>query len=78
MSALLEAGADPNQPRRDDGRAPLHLASLAGEFEAVSLLLDHQAEVDSRDFDGNTALILAVEQKVDDVVSKLMSAGAEG
>ena len=77
MSALLEAGADPNQPRRPDGMAPLHLASNSGELEAVSLLLDHKAEVDARDNDGETALIRAVEQKVPAIVRKLMSAGAD-
>ena len=76
MSALLDAGADLNQKRRDDGMAPLLLASASGELEAVSLLLSHKAEIDARNDDGETALILAVQQKVPAVVHELMSAGA--
>ena len=77
MSLLLEAGADPNFHCRVKGWHRCILLPFLVNLEAVSLLLDHQAEVNARDFDGNTALYLAVSKKWTTVVSKLMSAGAD-
>ena len=38
------------------GAAPLHAAAAAGEAEAVSLLLQHGAPIDSQDGQNNTAI----------------------
>jgi len=60
---LIEKGANVNQVSRDYGTSrmltPLMKAAYAGKVEMVKLLLDRGADVEARDGNGTTALMLA-------------------
>lgn len=55
----LAAGADPNLADRG-GFRPLHLAAQQGSVEVAGLLLNNAADVDPRNVDGNTPVLVAV------------------
>ena len=80
MRVLLAHHADPNIAT-DGGFTPLAAAAQDGNLEAVKLLLSHGARVETKDVDGETALIYAIEQRTADtanpqVVKELVRAGA--
>lgn len=58
VEALLRAGADPSLLDKD-GRSPVHLAALAGDYAALRPLLAHLGErhthlVNTPDYHGET------------------------
>ena len=57
VRSLLNKGAGVNF-RQDDLRTPLHLAAHCGELEVARVLIEHKADVDSQDNEGNTPLHL--------------------
>ncbi|KAF4629167.1 hypothetical protein G7Y89_g8987 [Cudoniella acicularis] len=63
--------------RGRNGKTPLILASEEGNTKAVDLLLQHGALTELADLSGDTALRLAVENKHEDVVKRLLQAGAD-
>src|SRR5690606_13155553 len=74
---LLEAGADPNASLHS-GESLLMWAADAGETQAVKLLLDHGAVVDTRDPGfGQTALMFAARAGHEAIVALLLEHGAE-
>ncbi len=76
--ARIAAGDDPNLGDRQ-GFTPLHLAAQAGAIEAVRVLLDNRAEVDSVNQFGNTPLFVAVfnSKGRGDVIALLRQRGAD-
>ena len=54
------SGADVNQPSEWSGRTAIMIAASLGNYDAVDLLLDYDANLLQVDADGNTALIYAV------------------
>ena len=77
VTALCEAGADPNQPSDDQGTVPLHFAYTRGAVEALIL---HGADVNARDNYGSTPLVAIFQRNtgVDfDCVKALIYAGAD-
>ena len=44
MQALLDAGADVNQPSAGDKTSPLLIATINGHFDLAKLLLDKGAD----------------------------------
>jgi ankyrin repeat protein len=60
VQSLLNKGADVNC-RQDDLRTPLHLAACDGELEVARVLVEHKADVDSRDNEGKAPLCLLLE-----------------
>jgi ankyrin repeat protein len=67
-SALLEAGADPNNLHRIRKEAPIHVAALCGRFEVLNVLLSNpQTDVNIKDDFGNTALHLIAKQRLRNV-----------
>jgi ankyrin repeat protein len=72
VSALLEQGADPNQPKKCP---PLCQAASAGHTDIVKKLL--QAGVDMRDVNQGSALIEAADWDDPEMVKALLDAGAD-
>ena len=73
---LLANGADPNAPARNNDR-PLIAAARIGYATAVSQLLARKAKVDAGNKMGETALIVAVQQRHLPIVRMLLAAGAD-
>lgn len=74
---LIDAGADPNL--RSKGKMPLHQA-VSGEWgspTSVRALLKRGADVNARDKDGKTALMIAAEHGELECVQLLLEAGAD-
>ena len=78
---FVSRGAEPNV-KNDRGTTPLHLL-LDGKFsneddipDLVRLFLDHGADVDARDKNHATPLLLAAEEHMDDIARILLERGA--
>ncbi len=77
VELLLNKGLSPSVVDQT-GYAPLHLAAIAGNAMAVSILIKHNCPIDAQDNRrGDTALHLAAEMKCEAVVSALLNAGAD-
>ena len=77
---LLDRGADPNQTA-SSGPSALHDAARHGKPKVVQLLLDRGARVGAADYDGNTALDIALRNPARQgsaaVVEALLEGGAD-
>lgn len=71
---LLKAGANANGQGLFS--SPLQTAARYNHPEIVKLLLQHDAEIEKSDHEGNTALILAASQGNLDIVKILLASGA--
>ncbi len=77
LGKLLLAGADANE-KGSDGETPLMFASRNGNLDAIRVLLDHHAEVNTKEsLRGTTALMWAAEQGHAAAVKLLIEHGAE-
>lgn len=56
---------------------PLHTSAAQGDHEAVALLLLGGASIDSQDSNGSSALMLALENKHENVAQMLLDKGAK-
>lgn len=72
---LLQAGADPDQPRVL-GLTPLMRAAIRNDAEMVSILLDAGAELEATDQEGVSALQAAAQADAVHSLERLISAGA--
>ena len=82
MRWLLDHGADPNAPTHPYRFTPLSNATSAMEPEAVQLLLEHNADINSQSYNGETPLYEACELrreegKVANLVRRLLEHGAD-
>lgn len=73
---LLSEGADPNLAARS-GDTPLIAAARVGYTDAAEQLLALKAKVDADNRMGETALIVAVQQRHAPIVRLLLAAGAD-
>ena len=76
----LNQGADPNakaQSGPNTGRSALFLAAREGHFECAQILLSAGADVDTRDFYGETPLSVATRKGHNKIVQILKEAGAK-
>ena len=73
---LLQQGADPNLSL-SDGETPLMAASRLGMQDVVDWLIGLNARVDDTNRKGETALIIAVQQRKAAIVKRLLDAGAD-
>ena len=76
MRLLLSKGADPNIALAN-GRTPLMAVADHGDVEAITLLLDAKAPVDTKNGAGETALILAAGDGNPRAVQLLLDRGAD-
>ena len=77
VSALLQAGADPDVVHATDRVTALTLATVEGHAHVVSLLLNYGADVDAIDEGGDTALSEAAYHGHVAIAKKLLKAGAD-
>jgi ankyrin repeat protein len=78
VTTVIDQGADPNASIQ--GTRPLHLATLIGSQQLVSLLLDKNAEPDVRDNMGRSALHYAAIGGPDhspEIIETLVSRGGD-
>lgn len=78
VRALLRCGASPNKPEELSGRTSMHFAARARDLDAaiVQLLLEHNGDVNYRDYHGYTPLSAAVGNGVR-AMELLICAGAD-
>ncbi|CAO2651335.1 Nn.00g096320.m01.CDS01 [Neocucurbitaria sp. VM-36] len=60
LRSLLEAGASPDTGTRDDNRTALHLAARNNFVDGLQALLEHNADLNLRDYNGWDILAFAV------------------
>ncbi|KIV77025.1 hypothetical protein PV11_08863 [Exophiala sideris] len=75
---LLEAGANPNG---DPGKGPLH-RTIANPYDKtrndiITLLLSNGCEIEARDDDGRTPLMVACHRGRNDVIRTVLACGAD-
>jgi hypothetical protein len=80
-SQFIQAGADVNfqfpLPRHDtDGMTSLLYASIYNNFEMVRLLVEHGANINARNREGNTALSIAQSNGNNQIMDFLLERGA--
>ncbi|KAM0280388.1 hypothetical protein ACHAQH_004101 [Verticillium albo-atrum] len=75
---LVRAGANVNA-RGPDGSRPIHWAAQMGNVRAINLLLEYDADINTRHpgNNGSTPLILAVRQGKSGAVMALLDKGAD-
>ncbi|KAI4254000.1 MAG: hypothetical protein L6R42_007355 [Xanthoria sp. 1 TBL-2021] len=76
LSMLLGLRADPNLVS-NDGNTALGLASSEGCIENIRLLLAKGSNIESRDHQGATPLLIAVDANQPEAVQVLLDAGAD-
>lgn len=76
-AALIENGADVNQPVGKGGYTPLMLASMSGSAETVDLLLKRGAQVNAKNPGGVTALMIVAANNQSKIGARLIDAGAD-
>jgi len=74
---LLENHADPNLPMTKGKMPPLHLALSIGKSQIVPILIDSGANVNVRDEQGHTPLILAIIGGQYEPIRLLLDRGAD-
>ncbi|KAK6513075.1 hypothetical protein TWF506_009238 [Arthrobotrys conoides] len=76
VKLLVERGADVHSTSLKDLRPQLHQAVGSGKAEIVQYLLDKGAEVDAKDLDGWSAIMLAAQEGNCNIIQVLVDAGA--
>ncbi|XP_053597550.1 ankyrin-1 [Microplitis demolitor] len=74
---FLHKGAQVNNPHKKYPNTILHLAVLNQDFELVEMLVDRGVNVDAKNYQGKTALHLAVEMGNESLVTVLLNNDAE-
>lgn len=59
------------------GFAALHFAAFNGDMEMIRLLLEHKADANIENMDGNTPLVMAVKGRQLEAIRVLVNAGAD-
>lgn len=75
---LLETGADVNSEEKKSRKTPLHAAACKGNTEVCELLLEKGAEINRKDYGGDTPLSLALDDNRHEAALFLLDKGADG
>ena len=73
---FLEQDADATTREKNSGRVPLHCAAQAGYSDTIQLLINHGAEINDQDLNGDTALHLACRHGRESVAQSIIENGA--
>ena len=73
---LIEQGADVEAVGERQRARALHLAAELADIDLIEVLLTHGADVDARDADGRTPLIIASEWGATGAAARLLEHGA--
>lgn len=73
---LLENGANPNHKWNKKNFTHLMNAARSGHREVLNVLIDHSAQLNQQDDQGNTALHYAASQGFTEIVRDLLNSGA--
>lgn len=80
VAGCLKRGADPDVPVQDDDsgarRPVLHWAAYYFNEKGMQAMLDHGADIEARDDEGETALMCAIRRYKPEAVEFLMRHGA--
>ncbi|GBF49376.1 hypothetical protein LPTSP4_08870 [Leptospira ryugenii] len=74
---LLTSGMDPNIQEYQDDATPLHYAVACNRRDLVQMLLDNKANPDLQKVDGDTALIQASSDGLQEIANLLIARGAD-
>jgi ankyrin repeat protein len=74
---MIEAGGNVNVRASFLNQTPLHVAAEDGSSGLVKMLVSSGADVNAVDKNGATPLILAMQNKHDEIVEMLKLAGAK-
>lgn len=74
--AILNSGIDVNARNPGSNETALMTASGGGKIDNVKLLLAHGAQVNAKNAEGGTPLLVAIERHNDEVVECLLANGA--
>jgi len=72
VTTLLDAKANPNLKERAAGFTPLHMALFKNNIDILRALIEASCDVDKRDTWNGTALHLAAEEGLMEIVKVLM------
>lgn len=73
---MLDSDIDVNARNEGSRETALMTAAGGGNVDTVKLLIERGADVNAKSFEGGTALLVAIEQRRDEVVECLLSHGA--
>lgn len=73
---LLDSGADASS-RNEQQQTALHWAAASGNAEIIRLLLDRGADLSARDVRGFTPWQMAIDNGVDDAVTKILALSSD-
>ena len=77
LRMLLETRLLPVNKPNYYSRTALHLAALEGDFNAINILIEYDADLDMKDRWGDEALFLAQSNRHLEVMLELIKAGAD-
>jgi ankyrin repeat protein len=75
--ALLDAGADIHNRKRDTGKQIIHWSVVCVNLEMLKFLVQRGADINSPTSDGETPLHIAVLDHESDIVNWLVEEGAD-
>jgi len=67
LEELIQDGADVNEADWDRGSTPLHWACAAGNLDAIEVLLEYGAEINSQNKHGRTPLHCLISERYDKI-----------
>jgi len=67
LEELIQDGSDVNEPDWDRGSTPLHWACAKGNLDAIEVLLEYGAEINSQNKHGRTPLHCLISERYDKI-----------